>query len=196
MNLNFIRQLVWLDFRLAVIFTVIIPLILLIWAWQVGVKSIQRSLIIYWRTSSLLAISVFLMIGGLPISFFSGIASRVLIPLSLWFWQDLNEEIAIVRHQIRPVYHAWRWAVSVYCLGGLTFNLVFANCGLLSQAELYNTCQVWFEPPLAFQKIFLGFFTTENIVFAGVVGLIVYLLYFAVFVVFNLPKQGRIAFRE
>jgi hypothetical protein len=55
---------------------------------------------------------------------------------------------------------------------------------------------VWFEPPEAFQKIFLGAFSTENIIFAGIVGLGVYILYFAVFLIFNLPKQGRIAFRE
>jgi hypothetical protein len=196
MNISLIRQIVWLDFRLAVIFTVIIPLILLLWSWQAGIRAIQRSLVIYWRTASLLAITVLLMIGNLPISFLSGISARVLIPLSLWFWQDLNEEIAITRHQLCRVYQAWRWTVSLYCLGGLPFNLVFANCGLLSQEELYNTCRVWFEPPEAFQKIFLGAFSTENIIFAGIVGLGVYILYFAVFLIFNLPKQGRIAFRE
>ncbi len=196
MNISFIRPLVWLDFRLAVIFTVLIPLILLFWSWQAGIKPIQRSLIIYWRTASLLAITVFLMIGGLPISFFSGIAARVLIPLSLWFWQDLNEEIALLRHQLRPLYQAWRWAVSLYCLGGLPFNLAFANCGLLSPESLYNTCRVWFEPPQGFQKLFLSALSTENIIFVGVVGLGVYVLYFAVFLIFNLPKQGRIAFRD
>lgn len=196
MNINIVRQLVWLDFRLAVVFTVILPLILLIWSWRAQTQPITRSLIIYWRVASLLAISVLLMIGNLPISFFSGIASRILIPLSLWFWQDLNDEISHTRHQLGWFYQTWRWAVSIYCLGGLVFNLIFANCGLLSIDQLYNTCRVWFEPPIAFQQIFLGAFTTANLIFVGIVGLIVYLLYFAVFLIFTLPKQGRIAFRE
>jgi hypothetical protein len=196
MNLAVVRQLVWLDFRLAVIFTVILPLVLLVWSWRIGARPITRSLIIYWRIASLLAISVLLMIGSLPISFFSGIAARVLIPLSLWYWQDLNEEISQTRHQIGFYYQTWRWATVLYCAVGLVFNLVFANCGLLSPDNLYNTCKVWFEPPLLFQKIFLGGITTENILLAGIVGLIVYFLYFLVFLLVRLPKQGRIAFRE
>lgn len=196
MNINLVRQLVWLDFRLAVLFTVLLPLLILLWSWQVGIKPIQRSLIIYWRTASLLAISVLLMIGNLPLSFFSGIAARVLIPLSLWFWQDLNEEIKHTRHKLSHGYQVWRWAVTIYSLGGLVFNLIFANCGLLTKEKLYNTCLVWFEPPLSFQKLFLFSFTADNLIFAGVVGLIVYVIYFAVFLVFSLPKQGRIAFRE
>lgn len=196
MSISVLRPLVWLDFRLAVLFTVIIPLILLGWAWRVKSEPVQQSLIIYWRVASLLAIAVLLMIGELPISFWAGITARVLIPLALWWWQDLNEEISHLRHPVAFAYRTWRWAVSIYALGGLAFNILFANCGLLSVNNLYNTCRVWFEPPLAFQKLFLGSFTTENLIFVGVVGLIVYSLYFLVFLVFTLPKQGRVALRE
>ena len=33
------------------------------------------------------------MIGGFGISFISSLMARILIPISLWFWVDLNDEI-------------------------------------------------------------------------------------------------------
>ena len=88
-----LENFVWADYRLAVLFTVFLPLILLIWAFVQKNESIQRLLTIYWRVASLLMITVYLMIGGLTFSFITGLMARILIPLSLWFWEDLNEEI-------------------------------------------------------------------------------------------------------
>jgi len=56
-------------------------------------EAIQRLLTIYWRVSSLLAITIYLLIAALPVGFISGLMARILIPISLWFWVDLNEEI-------------------------------------------------------------------------------------------------------
>ena len=104
---------VWTDYRLAVLFLVIAPLLLLLWAFVSQVEAIQRLLIIYWRVSSLLAITVLLMIAAIPISFLSGWLARVLIPLSLWFWVDLNEDILdmAVWRPLKVVFNAWRWLV-------------------------------------------------------------------------------------
>jgi len=55
-------------------------------------EAIQRLLTIYWRVSSLLAITIYLLIAALPVGFISGLMARI-IPISLWFWVDLNEEI-------------------------------------------------------------------------------------------------------
>ena len=60
---------VWMDYRLAVLFTIAIPLFLLIWAFVKNSEAIQHLLIIYWRVASLLAITVYLMIAAAPISF-------------------------------------------------------------------------------------------------------------------------------
>ena len=46
------RPLVWMDYRLAVLFTVLIPLILLLWAFIQKAQAMQRLLVIYWRVSS------------------------------------------------------------------------------------------------------------------------------------------------
>lgn len=43
------ESLVWMDYRLAVLLTVIAPLILLIWAFIQKIDAILRLMIIYWR---------------------------------------------------------------------------------------------------------------------------------------------------
>ena len=45
---------IWTDYRLAIVFTVIIPLVLSIWALLKQVDAIGRLFIIYWRVASLL----------------------------------------------------------------------------------------------------------------------------------------------
>ena len=89
-----IQSLIWMDYRLADLFTVILPLILLVWAFFAKADVMQRLLIIYWRVASLLAITIYLLIGSLPIGFLTGFLASILIPFSLWFWVDINEEIA------------------------------------------------------------------------------------------------------
>ena len=58
------RPLVWTDYRLAVLFTVLIPLVLLVWSSINGTESIVRLLVIYWRVASLLMITVYLMMAS------------------------------------------------------------------------------------------------------------------------------------
>ncbi len=193
---NLLRPLVWLDFRLAVLFTVLIPLGLLIWAFQTRTEVIKRSLIIYWRVSSLLAITVYLMIGSLPISFLTGFAGRLLIPLSLWYWQDLNEDISATRSPLKFWYTAWRWAITAYCVVGTLFGLNFVNCAFMSAERMGDRCLTLLDVPLAFKAMFHVNTPADNLAFAGIVGLIIYSLYLGVFLFFSLPKQGRIAFRD
>lgn len=196
MEESLIRQLVWLDFRLAVLFALCLPLGLLIWAFRAKREPIKRSLIIYWRVASLLAITVYLMIGSLPISFLTGLAAKILIPLSLWFWQDLNEDIDTSKGLITTCYKAWRWAMTTYYSLSALIGLSFANCAFANAEQLSNACKIWFEPSWAFKAMFHDGLPTANLVFFGIICLVIYCLYFGSFVVFGLPKQGRIAFRE
>ena len=53
-----VQSLVWTDYRLAVIFTVLLPLALLVWALVARAEVMQQLLVIYWKVSSLLAITV------------------------------------------------------------------------------------------------------------------------------------------
>lgn len=197
MSQELLQSLVWMDYRLAVLFTVLLPLILLIWAALQQSEAIQRLLIIYWRVASLLAITVYLMIGNLPLSFISGILARILIPVGLWFWADLNEEIYEQRQTpLKLAFTAWRWAVSLYSILGAIASIPFLQCAFSGTAFQSAFCQVWLEPPLAYKNLIHAGYTTGFLGFLGITALIIYVLYFGYFVLVRLAKQGRSAVEQ
>ncbi|MBD2743576.1 DUF3177 family protein [Coleofasciculus sp. FACHB-1120] len=191
------RPLVWMDYRLALLFTVIIPLILLIWAFIQKADAMVRLLIIYWRVSSLLAITIYLMIAGWPISYVSSFFARLLIPISLWFWVDINDEID--DQPLRPLklaLTAWRWAVSVYLtLGALAF-LPFLSCAFSPGAVQKPFCNVWLEAPRMYKQYFHPSYTPQFLGFLAMVGLVIYVLYLSYFVLIRLGKEGRSAMEQ
>ncbi|WP_368007554.1 DUF3177 family protein [Laspinema palackyanum] len=190
------QPLVWMDYRLAVLFTVILPLILLIWSLTQNADSIQRLLMIYWRVSSLLAITVYLMIGALPLSFVSAFVARFLIPLSLWFWVDLNEDLDDrPQSPLKLVFTSWRWAISIYMAIGTLIQIPFLGCAFSSQSALLNnaSCRVWLDPPWGFKEILHPNGDPGLLGFWGLVGLVIYVVCFAYFVLIRLGKQGRSA---
>lgn len=197
MSQDLLKSLVWLDFRLALLFTVLLPLVLLIWAFVQRSEAIQKLLIIYWRVASLLAITIYLLIGSLPIGFMTGFLGGVLIPLGLWFWVDLNEEITEqTQTPLKLSFTSWRWAVSIYSLLGAVLSLPFLQCAFSKAAFATEFCQVWLEPPFGFKNIFHAGYKTGFVGFLGITALIIYVLYFGYFVVFRLAKQGRSAVEQ
>jgi hypothetical protein len=188
------RPFVWVDYRLAVLFTVIIPIILLIWSLIAKSQAIQRLLIIYWRVASLLMITVYLMIPGWKIGFLTGLSARILIPISLWFWIDLNEEIRDLPASIlKLVITSWRWAVTIYSTLGAIANIYFVSCAFSPTLFPTNYCQVWLETPMRYKDLFHANSTPGFLGFLGAVGLVFYALYFIYFICVRLGKQGRSA---
>jgi Protein of unknown function (DUF3177) len=149
------RPFVWIDYRLTVLFLVIIPLILLIWAFVQKAEAIQRLLTIYWRISILVAITIYLMIAQYPVSFISGLMARILIPISLWFWVDLNDEIEYQTSGfLKFIFTSWRWATTVYCfLGTLAFIPFFRLCFFWQCVEDFLLSRL-VRGPIAIQRIF------------------------------------------
>lgn len=191
------RPLVWMDYRLAVLFTVIFPLILLIWAFVQKSEAVQRLMIIYWRVASLLAITIYLMIGAWSIAFITAWVARILIPISLWFWQDINEEINdLPERRLKLAVTAWRWAMTVYSLLGAIAQIPFLRCAFSAGAMNEQFCQVWREPSLLFKAYFHPNTTPGFLGFIGLMLLIVYLAYFVYFLFFRLGKQGRSAIEQ
>ncbi len=185
-------QLIWMDFRLAVIFTVLVPLILLLWAFAQKTEVIQNLLIIYWRVSSLLAIAVYLAISSSPISFIAGFVGLILIPISLWFWADLNEEITdLSPRPLKLAFTSWRWATTLYCILAALFAIPSLSCGFGSAKSA--ECQAWFEPSWLFYKFFHANSNPAFLGMLGTLGLIIYILYLVYFLVVRLGKQGRSA---
>lgn len=189
---SLLRAVVWTDYRLAVLFTVFLPLVLLIWAFVQKNEPINHLLNIYWKVASLLAITVYLMIGGFGISFLTAVMARVLIPVSLWFWADLNEEI---REQpgsiLKLMVNSWRWAVTIYNILGVAILIPFLPCAFSKTRLATADCQTWLEAPLLYKQYFHASNTNGFLGFFGIVGLVIYLAALAWFVFVRLGKQGR-----
>lgn len=189
-----LEKFVWADYRLAVLFNVFLPLILLVWAFIRRSEGIQLLLTIYWKVASLLMITVYLMIGGFNFSFISALMARVLIPTGLWFWEDLNEEIQEQPNTpLRFTFVAWRWAVTVYSIVGAFFVAFFLPCAFSSAQFGGEICQTWLQPPLLYKEYFHLGNTPGFLGFFGIVGLIIYLMALGYFVFVRLARQGRSA---
>lgn len=192
-----LRSLVWTDYRLALLFTVILPLILLIWAFVQKADSMVRLLIIYWRVSSLLAITVYLLIAGAQVAFVSGWLARILIPISLWFWVDVNEDIDDQpQRPLKLAVTSWRWAVTIYNVLGAVAFIPFLHCGFVAGAIKTSFCQTWIEPALLFKQYFHPGAKPGFLGFMGWAGLFIYVLYLSYFVLIRLGKQGRSAMEQ
>ncbi|ACK64992.1 conserved hypothetical protein [Rippkaea orientalis PCC 8801] len=203
------RPLVWTDYRLAVVFLVIIPIILMAWAFIRKIEAIGRLLIIYWRVASLLMITVYLMVPAWgienspfenlcgQIGFITGFIARILIPISLWFWLDLNDEIKdLAPSLLKLATISWRWAVTIYSSLGAIANLPFLSCAFSLDLLSEEFCQVWIEAPMGYRSIVHNDATQGFIGFLGVFGLGIYVLYFAYFLLIRLGKQGRSALEQ
>jgi hypothetical protein len=193
---SWLTSLVWTDYRLALLFTVLVPLVLLIWAVVRQDEAMQKLLLIYWRVASLLAITLYLFIGALPVGFISGWLARILIPISLWYWVDLNEEI---RDQppsaLKLTLTSWRWAVSIYCAIGVLAQIPVLRCAALTPQQIVDTpvCNVWLAPPWAFRELFHSGARPFFLGFLGIIGLVIYTLFLGYFVFFRLGKRKRSA---
>ncbi len=192
-----VRPLVWTDYRLALLFAVFIPLTLLVWSWMQKSEPISLLLTIYWRVASLLAITVYLMIGGLPIGFITSLLAKILIPVGLWFWVDLNEEIREQpKRSLNLGFNAWRWGISVYCAIGVVVQLLFIRCAFSSVLFSSDACQPWVEPSLMFKDYFHAGLTRGFLGFWGIVGLVIYAAYLGYFLFVKLGRRGRSALHQ
>jgi hypothetical protein len=134
------------------------------------------------------------MIGSHPVSFVAGFCARLLIPLGLWFWVDLNEEISDqFQTPLKLTFTSWRWAVSLYSVLGAIASIPFLQCGFSKVVFDSEFCQAWLYPPFGFRELFHPTTKPQFLGFLGIMALIIYTLYLGYFVVFRLGKQGRSA---
>jgi bacteriorhodopsin len=142
-------------------------------------------------------ITVYLLIPSWTYGFISGWAARLLIPLSLWFWVDINDEIKdLPPTPLKLAITAWRWAITFYCLLGAIAFLPFLSCALADSNVKQPFCQVWLEPPWSYHNIFHADADPNVLGFIGMVGLAIYIVYLAYFVCIRLGKQGRSALEQ
>ncbi len=147
--------------------------------------------------AAMLAITVYLLIAALPVGFISGIMARILIPISLWFWVDLNEEIEDQPSgALKLAFNSWRWAITVYCLLGAIAQLPLLQCAISKNLTALPLCRAWSEPPLLFKEYFHPNTTPQFLGFLGIASLIFYVVCLSYFVLVKLGKQGRSAIQQ
>lgn len=132
----------------------------------------------------------------LPSGFVSGWLARILIPISLWYWVDLNEEIRdSPAGSLKLSLVSWRWAVSLYCVLGVIGQIPFLRCATLATQQILNDaqCRVWLDPPFLFREYFHSGVRPFVLGFFGILALAIYLLYLGYFVFFRLGKRKRSA---
>ncbi len=187
---------VWTDYRLAGLFAVLIPLVLLVWSFVKQSEGIYQLMLIYWKVASLLAITIYLLIAALPIGFLSGWLAKILIPIALWFWIDINDEIRDLPDSLlKLAATAWRWAISVYCGLGALFQLQTLRCAFISheQVKADATCQLWLQPPWGLRELIHSTTKPWFLGTLGLIGLVIYGLVLSYFIFFKLTKSKRSA---
>ena len=92
--LNVFNQLsIWLSFQLSIIFLIGIPVTLSFWSIKKRNKAVVKLLSIYWKVSLLFFISLLLLIGKYNYALVITIISTLLMTVSVWFWNDINDEL-------------------------------------------------------------------------------------------------------
>jgi len=198
-----VRTLIWLDVRLGLLFAVGLPLVLLVWASVRREGALQRLLGLYWKVASLLFIAVLLHVGNQAVAYPLVVLAQLLIPITLWFWVDLNEEL-----QDLPPWRAlpltlriWRWSLTVQSLAAAA--LASTALGCLGGQALLNTarCAIWRQPPQMLNAwtdrgldfVIGGDWNPTMSAFAGYLALLGYAVGLLQWLLVRLPKQGRVA---
>ncbi|MBM4413729.1 MAG: DUF3177 family protein [Chloroflexi bacterium] len=128
-----IRSRIHADFVLAVILTVIIPFGLLLRSLKVPAKYYQRiPFLAYWRASSLLMVTVYLLIAQRSYAMVSGITARIAIASALLRFPYQDD--GFVRW--------WVWMTVGYCLSGAAINST-QICNVAVRREYESATQVY-----------------------------------------------------
>jgi hypothetical protein len=143
------RTLIHADFVVAVILLVIIPLGLLVASWRT--PSVRERMLVYWRASALLGVTVYLWIGEVQLGFVTGWLARAIIPLALWRGDALTilrGRTLLPENRLEDAYQDWRRIAMAYSLLGVLYMLPLLTCAFGSDAA--EMCQAWYAPPQTF----------------------------------------------
>ena len=197
--MNVFNQLsIWLSFQISIIFLVGIPILLFLWSIKKSNKAIIKLLSIYWKTSLLFFISLLLLIGKYNYALFITNISTLLMTISVWFWNDINDELKeySLSNSLITTTKVWRWSITFLSLNFLFQSLENLNCfSFINSAA----CKVWLQPSsnlfTVIKSLFNFFFGAkfnEPIAkFLGLFSLLIYTLGLIQWSIIKLPKNGR-----
>ena len=197
--LNSLNQLsIWLSFQLSLIFIVGLPLTLFCWSIKNKSKAITKLLSNYWKISILFFISLILLIGEYSFALLITNISILIMTISVWFWNDINEELNEYRisHALTTTTKVWRWSITFISLSFLIQTLNNINCiYFINSAE----CESWLKPSTnlylilknLFNFLFGASFSQPVAKFLGLFALLIYTLGLLQWAIIKLPKSGR-----
>ncbi len=197
--MNVFNQLsIWLSFQLSIIFFIGIPVTLFFWSIKKRNKAVNKLLSIYWKISLLFFISLLLLIGKYNYALVITNISTLLMMISVWFWNDINDELKEYgfSYTLTTTTKIWRWSITFISLNFLIQSLLNFSClSFINSAA----CEIWLEPSSNFYlflkglfKFFFGANFTQLIAkFLGLFSLLIYTLGLIQWSIFKLPKSGR-----
>ena len=197
--MNVFNQLsIWLSFQLSIIFLIGIPVSLSFWSIKKRNKAVNKLLSIYWKISLLFFISLLLLIGKFNYALVITNISTLLMTVSIWFWNDINDELREYDFScsLATTTKIWRWTVTFISLNFLIQSLQNLNCfSFINSAE----CEIWLQPSSnlyniiknLFNFLFGANFTQPIAKFLGLFSLLIFTLGLIQWSIIKLPKNGR-----
>ena len=197
--MNVLNQLsVWLSFQLSIIFLIGIPFTLSLWALKKRNKALNKLLSIYWKISLLFLISLLLLIGKYNYALVITNISTLLMTISVWFWNDINDELREYdfSNALTTTTKVWRWGLTFISLNFLIQSLQNFSCfSSINSAA----CEIWLQPSSnlymiiknLFNFLFGANFTQPVAKFFGLFSFLIYVLGLIQWSIIKLPKNGR-----
>ncbi len=197
--MNVLNQLsVWLSFQLSIIFFIGIPITLFVWSIKKRNKAVNKLLSIYWKISLLFFISLLLLIGKYNYALVIINTSTLLMTISVWFWNDINDELKEYDFScsLTTTTKVWRWSLTFISINFLIQSLQNISCfSFINSAA----CEIWLKPSSnfyifikrLFDFLFGANFTQPIAKFLGLFSLLIYILGLLQWSMIKLPKNGR-----
>mgnify|MGYP001162476279 FL=1 len=192
---------VWLTFQLSIIFLIGIPISLFSWSITKKNKAINKLLSIYWKISLLFFISLLLLIGNYNYALVITNISTLLMTISVWFWNDINDELkeSNLSDYLSTTTKVWRWSLTFISLNFLIQSLQNFSCFSFINSD---ACEIWLQPSsnlyMIIKNLFNFFFganfTKPIAKFLGLFSLLVYILGLIQWSILKLPRNGRNSF--
>ena len=189
---------IWLSFQLSIIFLIGIPVTLSFWSIKKRNKAVIKLLSIYWKISLLFFISLLLLIGKYNYALLITNISTLLMTVSVWFWNDINDELREYdfSYSLITTTKVWRLTITFISLNFFILSLQNFNCFSFINSD---TCGIWLLPSSNLYNIiknlfnfFFGANFTQTISkFLGLFSLLMYILGLIQWSIIKLPKNGR-----
>ena len=197
--MNVFNQLsIWLSFQLSIIFLIGIPVTLSFWSIKKRNKAVNKLLSIYWKISLLFFISLLLLIGEFNYALLITNISTLLMTVSVWFWNDINDELREYdfSYWLTTTTKIWRWTITFISLNFFIQSLLNLNCFSFINSD---ACAIWLKPSsnlyIIIKNLFNFFFganfTQPIAKFLGLFSLFIYILGLIQWSIIKLPKNGR-----